>query len=432
MRNAKTAPADGIGKWVLLGTAIMGLMVGGLGYWSVATRIDGAIVAPGMVALETDRQTVQHLEGGIIYEIHVSEDDAVKQGQVLVSLDTTREQAELNALSSQIATLTVRKARLQAELANLDFLSFASEFDHSEDIREIFESEAQLFESRAMAKAANIAQLETQKDALLAQVAGLRSQIKSQEANQRLTQEELETVSVLNDKGLANVTRLLQVRRAALDIEASLSTNTAQIDSVRAQIAEVESALISNAATSREEVSTELSDVSQRLREVLERKTTAQDRIARSQILAPLDGRVLNLGFHTKGGVVAPGQAIMDIVPVAEQPILMANIPVTEIDRVVPGQDARVRLTAFNFNQTPELNGSVKWVSADTLSDPATGAVYYSAEVEIQSEEFAKIEDNELVPGMPVEVLVSTGERLVISYLSRPIRDAMSKTFRDE
>jgi len=110
----------------------------------------------------------------------------------------------------------------------------------------------------------------------------------------------------------------------------------------------------------------------------------------------------------------------------------MANIPVTEIDRIVPGQDARVRLTAFNFNQTPELNGSVKWVLADTISDPVSGAIYCSAEVEVQAEEFAKIEDNELVPGMPVEVLVSTGERLVISYLSRPIRDAMSKTFRDE
>ena len=432
MRNAKTTPADGIGKWVFYGTAIMGLMLGGLGYWSFATRIDGAIVAPGMVALETDRQTVQHLEGGIIYDIHVSEDDAVKQGQVLVSLDTTRDQADLNALSSQIATLTVRKARLQAELNEQDFLSAASGFDQNDDLREIFASEAQLFESRAMAKAANIAQLETQKAALLAQVAGLRSQIKSQKANQELTQEELQTVSVLNEKGLANVTRLLQVRRAALDIDASLSTSTAQIDSVQAQIAEVESVLISNAATSREEISTELSDVSQRLREALERQTTVQDRIARSKILAPLDGRVLNLGFHTKGGVVAPGQAIMDIVPVAEQPILMANIPVTEIDRIVPGQDARVRLTAFNFNQTPELNGSVKWVSADTISDPVSGAIYYSAEVEVQAEEFAKIDGNELVPGMPVEVLVSTGERLVISYLSRPIRDAMSKTFRDE
>ncbi|MDA7965352.1 HlyD family type I secretion periplasmic adaptor subunit [Ruegeria sp.] len=432
MRDKKTTPTDRIGLWVFFSLLIMSLAVGGLGYWSMTTRIDGAIIAPGMVALETDRQRVQHLEGGIIYEIHVSEDDAVQQGQILVTLDTTRDQAELNALTSQIALLSVRKARLQAELNGDDFLARAAEFEETGNTREIFAGEAQLFESRAVAKRANIAQLETQKQALVAQVAGLRSQIKSQKANQELTQEELETVAGLHEKGLANVTRLLQVRRTALDLEAGLSLNVAQIDSVQAQIAEVESALVSSAATSREEVSAELTQISQQLREALERQTTAHDRIARSQILAPLDGRVLNLGFHTKGGVIAPGQAIMDIVPVAEQPVLMANIPVTEIDRVVPGQEARVRLTAFNYNQTPELDGSVKWVSADTISDPVTGAVYYSAEVEVSTDEFAKIQDKDLVPGMPVEIMVSTGERLVASYLSRPIRDAMSRTFRDE
>ncbi|WP_372572347.1 HlyD family type I secretion periplasmic adaptor subunit [Ruegeria jejuensis] len=425
-------PAEGIGGWTFTGLALGVGLLAGLVVWSLNTRIDGAVVAPGMVGLETDRQVVQHLEGGIVANILVREDQAVTRGQVLLELDTTQDQTELNATASQIANLTVRRARLTAELDGAEFPPADLGLAITETTRAIIAAEWRLFRNRSESRHAEAALLETRRQALAAQIDGLRSQSHSLTADMALTEEELTSVISLHDKGLVPVTRLLEVRRSKLDIDAGLSGNAAQIKSLQAQIAEVDSQLRSARATTAEEIAINLAETDQQLRELRERRASLWDRVQRSRVTAPGEGRILNLAVHTRGGVIAPGQPIMEIVPVQEDTILTANIPVTEIDRVMPGQEAIVRFTAFNLGQTPELQGQVRSVSADTLTDPATGNPYYSAEIMLSEAELARLGGQELVPGMPANVHITTGERLVASYLSRPLVDAFAETFRDE
>lgn len=431
-QNESALPADRIGAWVMFGLLTGCAMLAGIGVWSLNTRVDGAVIAPGMVGLETDRQLVQHLEGGIVSEILVREDQPVRRGDTLITMDTTQDQAELNANASQLANLTIRRERLRAELGETGFDPDMPRIGASDTLYAIIAAERQLFDNRRAARAADAALLQTRRQALEAQIVGLQAQDASLTADRALTAEELQSIQHLHDKGLTPVSRLLEVRRRALEIEAGLSGNAAQVESLRAQIAEVDSQLDGARATLREELAVNLAEIDQQLRELHEIRTTLQDRVRRSRILAPRDGRILNLAAHTKGGVIAPGQTVMEIVPVQEKEVLLANVPVTEIDRIAPGMPATVRLTAFNRNRTPELEGRIRTVSADTLTDAATGVPYYSAEIELTAEERARLDGQELVPGMPVEVMISTGERLVVSYLSRPLSDAFSATFRDE
>lgn len=431
-KNQNAAPEDRMTGWTFFGLIIGIGMLGGMAAWSLTTRIDGAVIAPGMVGLETDRQVIQHLEGGIIAEILVEEGQPVKRGQVLVELDTTRDQADLNATISQITTLTVRRARLLAELNQKSFPDAAQLQISATGIEDIVAAERQLFDTRAASVTANADLLRTRKQALVAQISGLESQSLSLEADLELTQEELVSIRSLHEKGLVPVTRLLDVRRNILNLDAGLSGNAAQTKSLRAQVIEIDSELASSMARRYEEIALNLTETEQSLRELKEQHITLKDQVRRSRIVAPHDGRILNLAFHTQGGIISPGQAVMEIVPVQEQLVLLANIPVTEIDRVTPGQSATVQLTAFNVNQTPELEGLVKSVSADTLIDPATNIPYYSAEIELTKAEIDRLDGQELLPGMPANVLITTGERLVASYISRPLRDSFSSAFRDE
>ncbi|WP_037306717.1 HlyD family type I secretion periplasmic adaptor subunit [Ruegeria halocynthiae] len=430
--HAQTLPVDRIGGWSFFGIIIGVGMLAAMAAWSMNTRIDGAVIAPAMVGLETDRQRVQHLEGGIVSTIHVREDQTVHQGQLLVELDTTRDQAELNAVASQIANLSVRRARLIAERTGTAFPPKDLGVPVTDTVQSIIAAEQQLFDSRSESQAAQAALLETRKQSLDAQIEGLRNQNHSLVADMALTEEELKTVVQLHEKGLLPVTRVLQVRRSKLNLEAGLSGNDAQVNSLLAQVAETESELRGTQATLAESIAMELTEADQQLRELTERGISLQDRVRRSRILAPRDGRVLNLAVHTQGGVIGAGEAVMEIVPNEEKTVLLANVPVTEIDRVSPGLEAKVRLTAFNLGQTPELTGSVRSVSADTLTDPVTNVPYYSAEISLSESELAKLNNQELVPGMPASVHIATGERLVASYLSRPLKDAFALTFRDE
>ncbi|WP_171173178.1 HlyD family type I secretion periplasmic adaptor subunit [Ruegeria sp. HKCCD8929] len=423
-------PNDRTGGWTVFGLIVSVGLLGGLAAWSMKTSIDGAVIAPGMVGLETSRQVVQHLEGGIISEILVQEDERVARGQVLIELDRTQDQAELNAATSQLTTLTVRKARLAAELEQAKFPT--ANLSSLNGVEDIILAESRLFANRAASAQANTELLQARRKALEAQINGLLSQNLSLGADMELTQEELASITPLQQKGLLPITRVLEVRRNILNIEAGLSGNAAQIESLWSQIAEVDSELSSAEAARREQISADLAEVDQRLRELRERRVTLNDRLQRSRIVAPRDGKILNLAFHTQGGVVAPGQVLLEIVPVEENTVLMANIPVTEIDRVATGQEATVRLTAFNLNEAPELQGKIATVSADTLTDPATNIPYYSAEIAIEAAEFDRLGDLQLVPGMPADVMISTGERRVASYLTRPIYNAYSRTFRDE
>ncbi|MEX0364865.1 MAG: HlyD family type I secretion periplasmic adaptor subunit [Ruegeria sp.] len=423
-------PNDRTAGWTVFGLIVSVGLLGGLAAWSMKTSIDGAVIAPGMVGLETSRQVVQHLEGGIISEILVREDERVARGQVLVELDTTQDQAELNAATSQLTTLTVRQARLAAELEQVDFPS--EQLSSLNGVEDIILAESRLFANRAASAQANTELLQARRKALEAQINGLLSQNLSLEADMELTQEELASITPLQQKGLLPITRVLEVRRNILNIEAGLSGNAAQIESLWSQIAEVDSELSSAEAARREQISADLAEVDQQLRELRERRVALNDRLRRSKVVAPRDGKILNLAFHTQGGVVAPGQVLLEIVPVEENTVLMANIPVTEIDRVATGQEATVRLTAFNLNEAPELQGKIATVSADTLTDPATNIPYYSAEIAIEAAEFDRLGDLQLVPGMPADVMISTGERRVSSYLTRPIYSAYSRTFRDE
>ncbi|KIC08962.1 hypothetical protein RA19_16795 [Leisingera sp. ANG-M1] len=432
MPDTAPEPTGSTRGWTLFGLAVSTAMLGGLLAWSLSTRIDGAVIAPGTVGLQTSRQVIQHLEGGILAGIRVRENQQVAAGQVLAELDTTQDQAELNAANSQFASLTLRQARLKAERAQSGTPDFSVPLPPVAGTADILAAETGLFEKRTASARAETALLQARRAALAAQISGLTSQNRALQADLALTRDELATIETLEAKGLVPVTRLLEVRRSILNLEAAISGNAAQTESLHAQIAEADSELTRNTARWQEEISVSLAETGQQLRELQEQRTSLQDRIRRSRITAPRAGRVLNLAFHTAGGVIAPGQPLLEIVPVQDETVLTASIRVTDIDRVAAGQPARVRLTAFSGNQTPELHGEVKTLSADTLTDPATGQPYYSAEITVAAAEWRRLGGQPLVPGMPADVMISTGERLAATYLTRPLQDAFSGAFRDD
>lgn len=428
-------PSDRMFGWIAFGGLLSLLMLGGIGTWSMFTKIDGAVIAPGLVAPEFNRKTVQHLEGGIVEKILVREGDYVETGQPLIRLGNTQDRSELDIVRDRLANLTARRARLQTELDGSDMIhlpgSVAIRLGETK-IGEIVSNEEQLFVARRDSRKANETLLERRAAALTAQIQGLKKQSASLREELKLTREETSTLEPLLKRRLVPVTRVLEVRRSLSRLQSQISGTEAQSQSLAAQVEENRAQLAQQMATFREDTAAQLASAQAEIHSLVEQKVAIDDRLKRRLIVAPQSGRVLNLGFHTTGGVITPGQSVMEIVPVDDRLVLLARVPVTEVERVFPDQSAIVRFTAFNRNTTPELQGTIESVSADTLIEPETGLPYYSAKVRLSETERAKLDGEELVAGMPAEVLISTGERLVASYLMRPLADSYSRTFRDE
>ena len=425
---------DGLGLYVWAGLLILVGLVSGLVGWSLSARLDGAVVVPGTFSVESSRKTIQHLEGGIISEILVGEGERVRAGQALLRLDSTLDRASLGVVESQLDALLARRARLLAESRGDEEIDFPRDLTSRQgdpDILAIVAGEQELFAARRVSRAGAAGLTQQRILRFREEIAGLQAQRASNRKEIELVDRELVGLRNLYDKGYATLPRLLALERQAERIRGLVAEHNADIARARNGIEELKLERIQADQDFREAATVELRQVEPQIAGLRERRVAAAQRLKRIEIVAPQDGIVVGIQVNTIGGVIAPGEAILDLLPVGEDLIIEARIPSEDIDRVSRGQASRVRLTAFDQATTPEVPATVLSVSADSFSDEISGARYYNARIRLEDKSGWAAAGIELVPGMPAEVFIQTGTRTALSYFVRPLTDRLTRAFTE-
>ncbi len=427
--------AMGLAMPIALGFGIIVLFFGGFLGWAALAPLGSAAIAPGVVSVETNRKTIQHLEGGIIGAIKVKDGDNVKAGQVLVVLDETQPRASLELVRvRQLASIAL-KARLVAERNDAKRISFPDELRarrKETKVAEIIDGQINIFEARRNAYAGQVAILNQRIKQLAEEIKGTQGQIESEKRQITLVADEISDVSGLVEKGLVPRPRLRALQRDAAKIEGSLSLNRSRIAQIGQTIAETRLQISELTTAKINEVSQELRDVQADLFDLEERERAARDVLNRTVIRAPLEGTVVNLQVHTLGGVIAPGAPLLDIVPSEDRLIVEARVSPSDIDIVQVGLSAQVRFTAFSQRRTQPVDATVTAISADRLTDDRTGEIFYLARIEIKDDLAEKLGGNKLYPGMQAEVMIVTGERTALEYFLKPITSSLNRAFRED
>ena len=423
-----------IRRHLIVGLAVVVLLAGGLGGWASTAQISGALIAPGLVVVESSVKKVQHPTGGVVGELRAKDGDLVKAGDVVVRLDDTVTKASLAIVTKNLDGLLARAARLEAEQRGLDMIVFPKTLTNradDPDVKTVMASESKLFEVRVNGRIGQKAQLRERVTQLNEEIAGLTAQERAKDQEIALVEKELIGVRDLYEKHLVQLTRLTTLERDM----ARLSGERAQYVAARAQakgkITETELQIIQVDKDMISDVSKDLRETNDKIGEFVERKVTAEDQLRRVDIRAPQDGMVLQSTVHTVGGVITAGDAIMLIVPQTDDLQVEAKVNPQDIDKLQVGQKTLLRLSAFNQRTTPELNGVVTRVSPDVTTDQRTGQSYYTIRVSMPPEEVARLGDVKLIPGMPVEAFVQTGDRTMLSYLIKPLSDQLMRAFRE-
>jgi HlyD family type I secretion membrane fusion protein len=434
---ASEAPVDAanaeISRFLRIGWTIVAVVFGGLVGWSVFAPFEGAVLTQGQVAVASNQQAVQHLEGGIVREIYVRESDQVVAGQKLISLDPTTVDAGVTGLEARLFELLGNEARLIAERDSVNVIRLRPAFRSlaaNPEMAAILKAQGGLRETRSRERATRLAILRQRIEQLQVRIDNFGDEVTAKDAQMQLLQDEIEGAKTLVDKGLYAKPRYLALQRDLSTLSAARTTLISDTAGTRIQIGEARSEIAKLDLGYREQVLTELSDVQTQIGELTEERTAAVDRQTRLDILAPRAGRVLGVRAHTIGGVINAAEPIMYIVPDNDTLVAKVRVSPADIDKISVGQLATLRFTAFNQNQTPQFDGEVTRVSADALTDAQTGMVYFEAVVAIPPEAVTSTAF-ELLPGMPVDASLKTGQRSVLSYLVKPLTDSLSRTFRE-
>ena len=377
---------------------------------------------------------VQHPTGGVIGELLVHDGDHVKAGDLLVRLDDTVTRANLAIVTKALTELNARKARLEAERDGTETITFPDDLirhANDPDVAPVLRGEQKLFDLRRSARAGQKAQLQERVNQSNEEIVGLSAQKTAKEKEVSLIERELSGVRDLYQKNLVPLTRLSSLERDATRLDGERGQLTAAIAQAKGKIAELKLQMIQIDQDLSSEVAKEMREIEAKIGEFVERKISATDQLKRTDIRSPQDGTVFQSTVHTVGGVIPAGEPIMFIVPNADKLTVEAKVNPQDIDKVKLGQTAMLRFTAFNIRTTPEILGKVSRVSADTTTDQHTNQSFYTIRIAMTPEQILRLGEVKLVPGMPVEAYVQTGERTVISYLMKPLADQMSRAFRE-
>jgi HlyD family type I secretion membrane fusion protein len=428
------APASAIRRF---GVIVIGAVFGGLALWTVLAPIDGAVIAPGQIVVEASRKAVQHMEGGIVSAIHVRDGDLVEAGATLVELDRTVADANMAMIDGQLAELYARRSRLEAERDGANGPApprGVGDVVSSESFKENLAGQAELFAAKENTRTTQIALLDERIVQQRERISGLRIQIKALGDQRALIADELDGVRTLHAEGYAPKTRLRELEREARRLEGESGALRAAVAEAESVIAEARLEITRLKTAGREESITELRDVDASIADLEERRVAASDVASRTRIRAPQSGRVLALNAHTIGGVIAPGSAIMEIVPDGVPLLVAARVSPGDVDKVETGQETLVRFSGLGGRKTPEATGKVKTVSADSLVDEATGIPYYLALIELPAADDLdrSLKGQRLAPGMPAEAYIRTGSQPAIAYLLKPLTDAAAKSLRED
>jgi HlyD family secretion protein len=413
-----------------IAAAALILVLGGM-----AATIDfaGAVVASGRLVVSSNVKKIQHQAGGTVTKIMVEDGDKVKAGDLLIELDPTVAAANLGIVEKGLAEAMARKARLEAERAGFAVIKFPAELlarAGQPEVAEVIAVETGAFESRLAARDGQRAQLRKKIAQLEEQLVGVKAQEDAVRRQIALTKDEVDGLRSLRAKDLVSTDRMSDAERRLAQLDGQLGQLIASAAQIGAEIAQAELQILQIDQDMRSEASRDLAETGSRINELSERKIAAEDQFRKLAIRAPIDGTVYQLSVHTVGGVVAPGEAIMMIVPENDLLVVEANIDPTEVDRVHPNQEAVLRFSTLGGRTTPEYVGTLETISPDVVVDQRTGQGYYVARIKMPPQAVADLGDK-MVPGVPVEVFISTGARTVLSYLVKPLGDQIMRTFRE-
>jgi len=423
-------------RFLWMGFIAIALLIGVGLIWGSLAKIKGAVIAPGVVVVEGKPKTLQHLDGGIVGEIFVKDGDTVNEGDVVMQLDPTMLGANEDLVNTRLREAMARVARLEAERDGQNSIKWPTDLVTAQDdpiVASAMIGQEKLFNARRVAASGQVDQLQQRIAQFKDQISGLNSLISSKENQAMKIREEAEAKRTLVDKGWLAKPVILTLEREELRLKGDVANHQSEIARLNNSINETDVQILQLRRERQAEVLTELRQVETEVSDFREQLTTASDQLRRIDVIAPVTGKVHNMTVTTIGGVVAPGQEIMQIIPSADRLIIEAQVDPADIDQIYPGQKTTVRLSAFNMRTTPEMNGLVIQSSADRIIDQVTGMPYYSVKVEIPPEELARLPESlTLLPGMPAESFMQTDSRSVLSYVLKPATDAMNHTFREE
>lgn len=417
----------------IAGVAIVILAATGVGAWTAATDLSGAIIATGSLVVESNIKKVQHPTGGVVAELPIQEGTRVQAGDLLVRLDATAARATYDSVSKSLWEIAARNARLEAERDGRPDLAIPAELNAAgPEVARIIDGERKLFRFRRDALQGQKAQLRARIGQLDEEIKGLVEQAAAKEQETTIIGREYAGVEDLWKKNLIQLTRLTSLQRDMSRLKGERGILVASIAQAKGKISETELQIIQLEQNLRSEVGKELAENRAKAATLMEQKITAFDQLQRIEIRAPQAGYVHELAVHTRGGVIAPGEPILLIVPNADSLVAEVRVAPQDIDRLQTGQAAGLRLPSFDQRTTPELNGRVTRIAADVSEDKRTGSFYYLVRLGVTKEELAKLDGAKLMPGMPVEAFIRTADRTVLSYLTKPLVDQARRAFREK
>ncbi|WP_372799829.1 HlyD family type I secretion periplasmic adaptor subunit [Paracoccus seriniphilus] len=419
----------------MLGLVAVLILLGGFGLWASQSRISGAVIAQGQVEVEQRRQVVQHPDGGVVEEIAVTEGESVEAGDLLIRLDGTLLSTELAIVEGQYFEILARRGRLEAERSDSAEVKFPEELRKSAadnpDLQALIDGQLSLFQTRRDTLRQSLEQLQKQSEQVSSQVDGIDAQIEALHRQRELIGEELEDQETLLERGLAQASRVLALQREAVRLDGQLGELQASRAAAETRQIELDIQRLQLGSQRREQAETELRDLGYRELELAERRRSLIEQTNRLDIRAPVSGIVYDLQVTTPRSVIRSADPLMYLVPQDRPLVIGARLATINVDEVRIGQPVVLRFSSFSSRTTPEIDGALARVSADALTDEATGTPYYRAEVTIPPDQLEKLGDLILIPGMPVEVYIQTGERSPLAYLLKPLADYFNRAFRE-
>jgi len=429
------SPRTRLHSVTLAGNLLVLCFMLGLGMWSSLAPLESAAIASGVVESESSRKTIQHLEGGIVGKILVSDGDVVRSGQTLIALDDTKARAEVQSLQGQLWDAMARQARLEAEQQGDEKLSYSDMLEQEASANlaaaTILSAQQTIFLSRRKVFQSQVAVIRERRGQVEKEIEGLKAQEAAVAQRIDIAREERDMVATLVNKGLERRPRLLNLQREMADIEGRRGEIAAQISRAGQVISESQANLFKLESDRQSEIAQALREAQNQIFQLRERLPAARDQLSRTEIKAPEDGVVTDLRIHTPGGVIGAGAPLMDLVPRQDRLIVTARLRPEDIDVVHSGLNAEVQFVPYNQRRVPRLKGIVTHVSADRLLDKRTDQPYYATKIRIDDAQIVA-NDIQIIPGMPVQVFITTGRGTVALYALRPLLDSFHGAFRED
>lgn len=419
-----------------VGLIALTILVGGFGTWAAMTNIAGAIIAPGAVEVDSNRQVVQHPDGGVVAEILVDEGDLVSAGDVLIRLDPRRLQSELAITEAQLWELMARRARLEAERDEARTIAFDPALlalaESSDEVADMIEGQRNLFAARSETITRQAEQLGKRRDQIADQVRGVDAQQEALSQMLGLIEEELVDQQALLDRGLAQASRVLSLRREQARLAGNVGELTAQKAQAEGRMTEIDIQILALITQRREEAITTLRDLQFNERELAEQARALRDRLGQMEITAPVSGVVLGMTVFAPRSVIRPAEPVLYLVPQDRPLVITAEVDPIHRDELRVDQSVSLRFSSLPMQTTPELIGRLVQISPDTFEDERTARRYYRVEIVLGDAELDRLpEGTVLTPGMPVEAFIRTTDRTPLAYLIKPLSDYFAGALRE-